>query len=67
MRWTRRGPDLTQWHPWFAWRPVRLGRQFHADGSITERHVWGELVERKLVPEHMGSYWAYRAVGDKCD
>ncbi len=55
MRWTR--ISKTEWHPWFAWRPVVV------DGLniYTRRHwVWLEKVERKKR-----MYWSpvYRTIG----
>ncbi len=46
-----------QWHPWFAWRPVRIDREV----------VWHESLERKRVDWYMpgdggGSYWEYRII-----
>lgn len=42
--------DLSQWHPWFAWHPVRV------DGAWT----WLETVER-LVTECQGvRFYSYR-------
>lgn len=41
-------PDLTQWHDWYAWRPVRI----HAGKSRMYVWVWRVTIERKL------KYWS---------
>jgi len=43
----RRGPagdlqGLSEWKPWFAWRPVRLHREF--------RFAWLRPLSRRFVP-----------------
>lgn len=50
----RFGNDLAEmwesqkaWHPWFAWRPVRL---WTMDGTFG-RIVWLETIERRRNPE----------------
>jgi hypothetical protein len=58
VRHLRLAKERGQWHPWFAWYPVRIGDECCA---------WLELVERR------GEYWSdpygsgwdyeYRAVG----
>ena len=44
------------WHPWFAWRPVRVG---------SRDCRWLEVIERRYVPPKMPGYfggtWEYRA------
>jgi hypothetical protein len=60
MRWELVGPDITQWHTWFAWRPVKGPRKPKIIGVVHEQWMWLEIVERRLVQEHMGSYWEYR-------
>jgi hypothetical protein len=59
MKWNTKAPvNITQWHRWYAWHPVRY------DGTTT--WVWLEYVERKSVREHDydGDYiwWEYRPV-----
>lgn len=50
---------LEQWHPWFAWRPIRI--------APTEC-VWMEWIERKGRHEYSYGgpswYWDYRVVED---
>lgn len=41
------------WHEWFAWYPVRVGRRDCR---------WLEKVERKRL--HRGDEWYYRAKGE---
>jgi hypothetical protein len=45
VRWST-GPDFRDWHRRFAWRPVRIDKEW----------VWLEWVERRLVPD--GPDWA---------
>lgn len=45
MRW-KPAPLNRDWHPWFAWYPVRLG-------STT---VWLETIERKRAVDYLG-HW----------
>lgn len=48
---------MSEWHPWFAWRPVRL--------TATTRYVWFRRIERRL--EYLGfkegARWRYRELG----
>lgn len=46
---------LQQWHPWFAWRPVRVGENDCR---------WLEYVERREFSEsyHEDWMWEYRAL-----
>ena len=41
----RLSPPITEWHRWFAWRPVRV--------NPTKQMVWLEWVERKA------HYWKH--------
>lgn len=57
--WVARITMLTQWHEWFAWRPVRV-----APGD----YRWLEMVERKGGYDHSRRTgrrrpwrWEYRA------
>ena len=34
----RQPVDKTDWHPWFAWFPVKIG---------SERYAWLEIVQRR--------------------
>jgi hypothetical protein len=44
---------IQEWHPWFAWRPVRL-----ADHDCR----WLEIVERKAWYRSSFPDWEYRSV-----
>ena len=46
---------LTEWHKWFAWRPVRLGR-FEGTGPV----VWLAWVERRYEPGPLNRYYGVR-------
>lgn len=50
MRWSN---DTTQWRPWFAWRPIRLGPWKERKGGDL---VWLEWVERR---SYYISHWTY--------
>jgi len=59
MRWKRLPrKDYTQWHEWFAWKPVvAVTKGLGSDG------VWLETIERRWVPSEYGPYsgnWKYR-------
>jgi hypothetical protein len=51
-RWTRRFNARRQWHPWFAWHPVRTGPR---------ECRWLETLERKgeYHGGMRGSWWSY--------
>ena len=51
MRWVQNKINKTQWHRWFAWRPVVVRRIGEAGGMphITIFWTWWEHVERKLI------------------
>jgi len=42
VRWST-GPNFQDWHPYFAWKRVRIGDQW----------VWLERVERRLTPDSL--------------
>jgi|TARA_B100001971_G_scaffold103744_1_gene95532 hypothetical protein len=55
MKWTRetsgeRYDRLTDWHEWFAWRPIRLSSfdQMSQEFVDTREIIWCETVMRKL-------------------
>lgn len=54
-------PDLwyTEWHRWFAWRPVRLEDGIHC--------VWLQWVERRDISSYWVEcfYWDYRLPQEK--
>lgn len=55
MRWpVYEGIDIFEWHPWFAWHPVRL--------KGTRTWVWLETVERYYHCTWGGGVWEYRDV-----
>lgn len=39
-------PPSQDWHPWFAWRPVKTGHWADKD----RRFIWLETVERRAHP-----------------
>jgi hypothetical protein len=39
--------DLSEWHKWFAWRPVFVGCGL----------VWLETIERKITLSRYGAYY----------
>ena len=45
--WETRKRRLTDWHPWFAWRPVQAG----------EHKAWLEWVERRLSFKPDQPWW----------
>jgi hypothetical protein len=53
MRW-KAPRDQEEWHPYFAWFPVTVGRQ----------RVWLEWIERKLVPDSLDWSAYYRNRGN---
>lgn len=59
MKWCSPNPP-TDWHRWFAWRPV------FADYDGGEALVWLEVVERKYAPPSFSMFhlWDYRLVND---
>lgn len=48
------------WHPWFAWRPVKIRPGDGTAGPV----VWLETIERKAYRadgyDGMWSFWFYR-------
>ena len=55
MRWKRETAQeqykrLTDWHEWFAWRPIRLSTIDQASQRLihTRQIIWCETVMRKL-------------------
>jgi len=54
MKWTRETSDerydrLTDWHEWFAWRPIRLSSTNQTSQQLVETReiIWCETVMRK--------------------
>jgi hypothetical protein len=43
--------QVDPWHPWFAWRPVRL--------YMTGQFAWLRLVHRRTVTKAVGSICEY--------
>lgn len=43
----------SQWNPWFAWRPVRVG---------VDEFRWLEKVERRRIMDWFGGQWEYRVI-----
>ena len=43
------------WHPWFAWYPVRV-----YNDDATDHRVWLETIERKHNGSAEHGAWAYR-------
>ncbi len=62
MRWSRRNKDdyYEDWHRWFAWHPVCVGRSVSGD----KRMVWLVWVERKFDDCLHESGW-YRESGSE--
>ncbi|KKN76111.1 hypothetical protein LCGC14_0373060 [marine sediment metagenome] len=71
--------DLSEWHPWFPWVPIKL-----TEGNFNERgkYRWLWTVERKLNMEmtypgdarwddgkgdFAGHVWEYRDMGNRID
>jgi hypothetical protein len=52
--------DRFEWHRWFAWRPVVIGR----NGNYRE-WVWWEWIERK-VEDEIGFIMRYRLPTADC-
>lgn len=60
---TRCWQDRTQWHRWFAWRPVWFN--YRTTGTrVCETRAWWVYVERKVYHGWDGSLWDYREVKD---
>lgn len=51
------GPPLNkqEWHPWFAWFPVRITTE-----SGTAYIVWLEHIERRVLPSTYDEWPEYR-------
>jgi hypothetical protein len=54
MAWPEKLRAITQWHPWFAWHPVRI--------TGTRQIVWLERIERCACFEYSGMAYAYRPI-----
>lgn len=54
-------PDDTQWHTWFAWRPVYVYVEFFA-GYIQTKRVFWEHVKRRRVYSVYDADWEYRLI-----
>ena len=56
----KRTRRLEQWHPWFAWRPIRVDAR---------TCVWLEFIERKGIRQYSyggpGWCWSYRYEGQE--
>ena len=47
--------EMKDWHPWFAWHPVRVGPHDCRWLETIERRLWGFTVEDSWY------IWEYRA------
>jgi hypothetical protein len=57
--WGRRLERQRDWHPWFAWHPVTLGKWPNPMGEA----AWLETVERRIAfwPPDEITWWEYRS------
>lgn len=54
MRWTvKKKVEVGQWHPWFAWKPVKVGNE----------NIWLEKIFRRAMVynSHGKPVWGYAA------
>lgn len=47
------------WQPWFAWRPVTANYSRGIQYWSSERRVWLERIERKLIYKNESYAWIY--------
>jgi len=53
-----------EWHPWFAWRPVRInGRIWEDDGPL----IWWERIERRRSATDYAAKPIYRRAPPPAD
>ena len=55
MRWPSKARDLSKWHRWFAWHPVKLPAR-----NGPELWVWGAAIERQMIYAAGGAAPNYR-------
>lgn len=48
---------LQQWHPWFAWRPIRLKGAKRDSIDVPDHRVWLEWIERRT--QFTGDNWTW--------
>lgn len=50
MRWSKDYTAHNDWHPWFAWRPIRI---YIENSKNRFLRVWLETVERRCEYEYV--------------
>lgn len=49
MRWTSEQEVDTEFHRWWAWKPISLGLEVYEDQEPIHKRVWLEWVERRRI------------------
>lgn len=57
MRYNKAHTDKTEWHDWFAWRPVVVD-EWKVGNKIVYEKAWWEIVERKKTYT-LWDVWVY--------